>query len=209
MKIHTVEFVTSVFKLEQTPKPHLPEVVFFGRSNVGKSSLINCLLGRGIAKISQTPGKTQSLNYFLINSQFYFVDAPGFGYARVSKQLQSDWKELLGHWIKLTSAPRLAIHIIDSRLPPQPIDINMVEWLNHHKTPYFLVLNKTDLVRGQEKKHNINTLKTVFERQGSDIISFSAKTGIGKPVLLKLIQDYLSGAIISVKSQPISLSKGA
>lgn len=191
MKITYAEYIKSVYQLTELPERDLPEVSFFGRSNVGKSSLINCLLSRKIAKISQTPGKTQCLNYFLINDQFYFVDAPGYGYARVPPEVKKHWDKLMNEWINLKKKDRLIIHIIDSRHDPLESDKNLQMWLKKNKIPYLLVPNKTDKLKTQQMRKQIDLFQSVFRIEHENIIPFSATEGTGKIILWKRINQIL------------------
>lgn len=208
LMIKTVDFISSVYRTDQMPKHRRPEIVFFGRSNAGKSSLINCLTGRKIAKTSQTPGKTQCLNYFLINNRLYFVDAPGVGFARVSKELQNDWMTLMNNWADMPCSSRLAIHIIDSRHVPQEKDIRLALWLQQKGLTGILVLNKTDLLSNHEKT-NILTLKKSFNIYYRTMVPFSAKKGTGKSELLIAIEAFLSHANLNDNLDKSFLSKGA
>ncbi len=191
MKITSAEYIKSVYQLTELPARELPEVSFFGRSNVGKSSLINCLLSKKIAKISQTPGKTQCLNYFLINDRFYFVDAPGYGYAKVPPEVKKHWDKLLDDWINLKKTDRLIIHIIDSRLEPQDSDINLQMWLKKHRMPYLLIANKTDKLKKRHLNKQIDLFRSEFLIEQENIISFSATEGTGKIQLWKRIGQLL------------------
>src|SRR2546429_3247462 len=130
MKIASSEFVKSAFDKSHWVSDQRPEIAFLGRSNVGKSSLINSLLlRRGLARTSNTPGRTQSINYFLINDSFYFVDLPGYGYARVSKTMRADWGKMAEEYLSEREQLALCIQLIDSRHEPTPLDLELNEWL--------------------------------------------------------------------------------
>src|SRR3982751_7012651 len=130
MKITSAEFVKSAFNKSQWIADGLPEIAFLGRSNVGKSSLINSLLGRkGLARTSNTPGRTQSINFFLINDGFYFVDLPGYGYARVSKPMRADWGTMAEEYLAERNTLALSIQLIDARHEPTALDKQLNEWL--------------------------------------------------------------------------------
>ena len=132
MKITSAEFVKSAFGNGQWPTDGRAEIAFLGRSNVGKSSLINSLLLRkGLARTSNTPGRTQSINFFLINESFYFADLPGYGYARVSKTMRADWGKMAEEYLADRDELALCIQLIDSRHGATPLDIQLNEWLNH------------------------------------------------------------------------------
>lgn len=191
MKITSAEYMKSVYQLTELPVRELPEVSFFGRSNVGKSSLINCLLSRKIAKISQTPGKTQCLNYFLINDQFYFVDAPGYGFARVPPEVKKHWDKLMNDWINLKKSDRLIIHIIDSRHEPLESDLSLQRWLKKNNIQYLMVPNKIDKLKTQQIRKQIDLFRSVFRIESQNIIPFSSNDGSGKVLLWKRISQLL------------------
>lgn len=191
MKIISAEYIKSVYQLTELPDLDLPEVSFFGRSNVGKSSLINCLLSQKIAKTSQTPGKTQCLNYFLINDQFYFVDAPGYGFAKVPLDVKKHWDTLMNDWINQKKSGRLIIHIVDSRHEPLESDINLQKWLKKNNIQYLLVPNKIDKLKTQEMRKQTNLFQSVFRIEPENIIPFSSTDGIGKVILWKRISQLL------------------
>ena len=129
MKIISAEFVKSAFTETDWPRDLKPEIAFLGRSNVGKSSLINSLLGvRGLARTSSTPGRTQSINFFLINKRFRFVDLPGYGYARVPRGIRSGWGEMVTSYLAKRTSLVLSIHIVDSRHEPTKLDLQLHEW---------------------------------------------------------------------------------
>jgi GTP-binding protein len=187
VKIESVEFIASVYRKEQVPKPELPEVAFFGRSNVGKSTLINCLLEKKIARTSSTPGKTQCLNYYLINRQFYLVDAPGYGYAKVPVKLRDSWKKAIEAWLVDNPQLQLVVMIVDARLSPQKSDIQMAEWLNHYRTPLVIAANKIDQVKHKDRISHLKHIGISYTSQA--VIPTSAVKGEGKKEILKLIMD--------------------
>src|SRR5918912_875304 len=136
MKVSSAEFVKSAFEESQWARGDLPEVAFLGRSNVGKSSLINSLLGvKGLARTSGTPGRTQALNFFLINKRFRFVDLPGYGYARVPKEVRQGWGEMATDFLAKRASLVLSIHIVDARHDPSKLDLQLDEWLSAHALP--------------------------------------------------------------------------
>src|SRR5687768_7876059 len=145
MKVVTAEFLRSAFQETDWPRDSKPEIAFMGRSNVGKSSLINSLLAvNGLARTSSTPGQTQSLNFFLINKRFRFVDLPGFGYARVPKAIKSGWGEMVSSYLAKREQLVLSIHIVDSRHEPTKLDLQLHEWLEHCARPRLIVATKSD-----------------------------------------------------------------
>ena len=185
MKITDVCFVKSVYHLQDLPKPVLPEFAFSGRSNVGKSSLINTLLNRkGFAKTSATPGRTQSINFMEINKTFCFVDLPGYGYANVPLSVRKKWLPLIEGYLKDRSTLHLVIIIGDIRREPQEEERLYAAWLNQHGIPLMIVLTKIDKVTKQQQ---IKSLKLWENRLGieGEIILFSAATGEGKDRIWK------------------------
>lgn len=189
MKITSVEFVKSVNNVEQIPKDGLNEIAFAGRSNVGKSSLINCLLNRKrLAKTSSTPGKTRQLNYFRINNNFYFVDLPGYGFAKVSKAEQSQWQRLLEGYLRSNPRLRGVISIIDSRIGPTELDKQLLEWLKSLGIHTLVVATKSDKLSKGALKNQIKKFYQEIESYiKTSIFSFSAVTGMGKKELWREI----------------------
>jgi GTP-binding protein len=191
MKIQSVQFIISAARPSQFPKSHLPEIAFGGRSNVGKSSLLNCLVGRKIAKISGTPGKTQTINFFLINEQFYFVDLPGYGYAKVSKSMQQSWQRLVEGYISRRENLKAVVVIIDARREEiPPADLQMIEYvlsIGVHCIPAFTKADK--LNRSAQARLKKNT----FSQLPADVepVLFSSVTGEGKKTLQKILSALL------------------
>jgi GTP-binding protein len=185
MKVTDVCFVKSVYHLQDLPKPVLPEFAFSGRSNVGKSSLINTLLNRkGFAKTSATPGRTQSINFMEINKAFCFVDLPGYGYANVPLSVRKKWLPLIEGYLKDRSTLRLVIIIGDIRREPQEEETLYAAWLNQHGIPLMIVLTKIDKVTKQRQIKSLKLWKTRLGIEG-EIILFSAATGEGKERIWK------------------------
>ena len=155
MKIHSAEFLLSASTKRQFPAATLPEIAFAGRSNVGKSSLINSLLNRKkLVKTSATPGKTQLINFFKINDQFYFVDLPGYGYAKVPESVRRKWQHLVEAYLSERETLRNVVLIIDCRHNPTVQDRQLLEWLEYYQRPSLIVASKIDkLKRGQIQKH--------------------------------------------------------
>ena len=178
MKITSTEFLKSSFQVSDWPSGSLPEIAFMGRSNVGKSSLINSLLSvKGLARTSSTPGRTQSLNFFLINQRFRFVDLPGFGYARVPKAIKSSWGEMVSSYLAKREQLVLSIHIVDSRHEPTTLDLQLHEWLEHSAKPRLIVATKSDKLSNNELKESLRRVNRVFSEDS--VVPFSAKTGRG------------------------------
>ena len=152
--IQNSEFLQSNTELEKCPSPDKPEVAFIGRSNVGKSSLINMITGRkALAKVSGTPGKTQLINHFLINQSWYLVDLPGYGWAKVSKTKKEKWSKMIENYILERSNLVCLFVLIDSRLPPQTIDTDFMEWLGECQIPFSMVFTKSDKNQKTRLKH--------------------------------------------------------
>lgn len=187
MKIDTVEFVKSAYLPDDLLRNNRPEIVFAGRSNVGKSSLINTLLRKkNIAHTSSTPGKTIHVNYFLINEKIYFVDLPGYGYAKVPDEERKRWYDLAESYFQKSESIAMVIHLVDSRRGLMDIDRELDEWLSDLHIPFTLVLTKCDKL-----KHNelIRTVQDIKKEIGNEIplITVSAETGKGIPELWGLI----------------------
>lgn len=184
-----IEFVKAVYKLNELPKEVLPEVVLCGRSNVGKSSFINSLLNSKVAKTSSTPGKTRSINYYKIENKFYFVDLPGFGYAKVSKGERDEWKKLLHNFFALKRSTQVVFHLIDSRHEPMQTDIELNEFINSLELPYFVFLNKVDKLNQKELAESKRTATQCFPELifGENLFYFSAVKGNGRKETLSLI----------------------
>ena len=170
-----------------------PEVAFLGRSNVGKSTLINSLLMRkGLARTSNTPGRTQSINYFLINDSIYFVDLPGYGYARVSKTMRADWGKMAEQYLSKPEGLVLCIQLVDSRHDPTALDLQLNEWLLVNEKPSIVVATKADkLSRNQLQKQ----LKKSGELLGGrPLIPYSSETGLGRDLVWSEIQGSIDRA---------------
>src|SRR5687768_489123 len=187
MKITSAEFVKSAFEQSHWVKGGLPEIAFLGRSNVGKSSLLNSLLGRkSLARTSNTPGRTQSINYFLINDAFYFVDLPGYGYAKVSKSMRADWGEMARDY--LTDRPELVlfIQLVDSRHPPTELDRQLNDWLVVNEKKHVVVATKSDKSSSNQLQKQVLEIKKLLP--DSKILTYSASTGKGRDELWSEIE---------------------
>ena len=190
MKLTSTEFIKSAFQEDDWPKDPRPEIAFMGRSNVGKSSLINSLLRtHGLARTSSTPGRTQSLNFFLINDQFSFVDLPGFGYARVPKVIKSTWGEMVTSYLAKRSQLMLSIHIVDSRHEPTNLDLQLHEWLRHTAKPRLIVATKSDKLSNNELRESMGRAKRLFG--GDNVLAYSARTGRGREEVWRAIANAL------------------
>jgi len=187
MNIHKVQFIKSATHIEQKPSPSLPEVAVVGRSNVGKSSLINTLFNRkNLAKISSTPGKTRLLNYFQIDEHIYFVDLPGYGYAKLSKQEREKWQKNIESYLKNNKYLELVLLLIDIRHGILPIDQVMIEWLIYYKISFAIILTKSDKI----SKNHIKSVKMQINNQLPiiDVFTFSALKKTGREEIIALIE---------------------
>jgi GTP-binding protein len=188
MDLSNPQFVLSVHNLKQLPQSEFPEVAFSGRSNVGKSSLINTLLGRkNLVKVSGRPGKTQGLNYFLVGDALYFVDLPGYGYAKVEKGMQIGWQSLITTYLETRATLACVVVILDIRHPPKPQDTQLIGWLRQAEIAIVPVYTKIDKLSGNEKSRNAGMLDAGHTLHPDDRILFSAKTGQGRDALEKAI----------------------
>lgn len=179
MKVTSAEFVKSAFEKRHWVTDGRAEIAFLGRSNVGKSSLINSLLLRkGLARTSNTPGRTQSINFFLINESFYFTDLPGYGYARVSKTMRADWGKMAEEYLSGRDELGLCIQLIDSRHKPSPLDLQLNEWLEFNNKPHLIVATKADKISKTELQKSLKIAADLLP--GAEILSYSAQTGRGR-----------------------------
>jgi GTP-binding protein len=182
VKITSAEFVKSAFERRHWVTDGLPEIAFLGRSNVGKSSLINSLLERkGLARTSNTPGRTQSINFFLINGDFYFVDLPGYGYAKVSKSMRSDWGKMAEEYLSDRDRLVLCVQLIDSRHPPTTLDKQLNEWLMFNKKKHIIAATKADKLSSNNLRKSLALIEK--ELPESRIITYSSETGKGREAL--------------------------
>lgn len=191
MKVSSVEFVVSAHSPAQFPRGHLPEIAFSGRSNVGKSSLLNRLVGRKIAKTSGDPGKTRAINFFLVNRKFHFVDLPGYGYARVSKSTRDSWRRLMEQYIGNRENLRTVVVLIDVRREEIPsTDAQMIEYLESVGVPAIIVFTKADKLSRSQLSRRLKAQQRHIPA-GLEIIPFSAVTGEGVRELSKKLEEYL------------------
>lgn len=182
MKVNTAEFIISAVGSKQYPQDALPEIALAGRSNVGKSSFINKMLNRkNLARTSSKPGKTQTLNFFKINDEFYFVDVPGYGFARVSKTEKEKWGKMIEEYFIDRGPLRAVVQLIDLRHPPTRDDKDMYDFLKYHQIPTVIVATKADKIsKGQWQKHMKIVKETLGLHPGDSLILFSSETGQGK-----------------------------
>lgn len=190
------KFIKSVYSIEEIPKLRFPEVVLCGRSNVGKSSFINSLFNRkDLAKISSTPGKTRSINYYQIDNNFYIVDLPGYGYAKVSATERKKWAKLIEDFFTNSKMINLVIHIIDARHKPTELDLKLNQLLKDLNLPYIFLLNKSDKLKQSEFKQSFKNLSEEFPeaKLNENTFFYSAIKGTGK----KEIKSYLLSTFYS------------
>ncbi len=185
MKVTEVEFVRGAVGSKDFPQDGRAEVAFIGRSNVGKSSLINSLLGHKVARTSNTPGRTQQINFFLVNQSFYFVDLPGYGYAKVSKVKHGELQRLIEKYLAERKTSVLTIMLIDSRHLPSKLDLQTKLWLEQSTRPFLVVLTKSDKLSNNELNNQVREIKAAL---GTDrVIPYSSVTGLGRDALWKSI----------------------
>ncbi|NPA51636.1 MAG: YihA family ribosome biogenesis GTP-binding protein [Aquificae bacterium] len=186
--IKKVEFIKSAVKPKDYPPPVKPEVAVVGRSNVGKSSLINAIFKRSIAKVSANPGKTKLVNFFSLNDKIYFVDLPGYGYAAVSKKEREKWKEMIENYFYNRDNLKLVLLLVDSRYKPTNLDILMKEWLESLEIPYVIVATKVDKLNQSEKARLKKQIKDTLDLpDNTPIFLTSAKEGTGIKELVSYI----------------------
>ena len=188
---HTVQFLLSALSAEQFPVPTVPEIAFLGRSNVGKSSLLNALVGEKAAKVSQTPGRTRAINFFALfdkhqERQLVFADLPGYGYAKISKSISAEWPKFIEPYLAERETLKLCICLVDSNIPPQPRDAQLVEWLRHAGREFLVVATKIDRLSGNERTRNLLAIRNGFGID--DVLPISAKTGVGTKELWNRIE---------------------
>ncbi|MDF1576439.1 MAG: ribosome biogenesis GTP-binding protein YihA/YsxC [Bacteroidales bacterium] len=193
MKINKAEFISSSPNVDLCPKEQIPEYAFIGRSNVGKSSLINMLVERKkLAKTSSTPGKTRLINHFKINDQWYLADLPGYGYAKVSKKERESFARIIEQYATQRTNLVCFFVLIDARIPPQQIDLDFMEWLGDSELPFVIVLTKVDKINQTGKSKNLDLLKEELARQWEElplIFETSAVKGSGKEEVMGFIHD--------------------
>ncbi|NUM49551.1 MAG: YihA family ribosome biogenesis GTP-binding protein [Flavobacteriales bacterium] len=191
MEFLRAEFVISNTKLSGCPTPDIPEYAFIGRSNVGKSSLINLLCNnKKLAKTSAQPGKTQLINHFLINKSWYLVDLPGYGYARVSKTSRDKWGSMISNYLLKRINLVCTFLLIDSRIPPQKIDLEFMQWLGKHQLPFVIAFTKTDKLSKNELQKNLKNYTAEMLNYWEEMPTFfitSATSKAGKIEIIKFI----------------------
>jgi GTP-binding protein len=193
MKIKEVEFVKSAIKPSQYPEYDFPEIGFAGRSNVGKSSLINTLIQRkSLVKTSSKPGCTQLINFFLVNQDLSFVDLPGYGYAKVSKKIRAQWQPMVERYLSNRTSLLGLVLLIDIRRDPGKEEFDLVRWLESHETPYIIILTKADKLSRTKQAKRLTLICSQLERQEQGVILFSSKTGLGREILIEEIDNLIN-----------------
>lgn len=194
MQIKTASFLQSNTNPAKLPKPDKPEYAFIGRSNVGKSSLINMLTGNGkLAKVSATPGKTITINHFIINNEWYLVDLPGYGFAKRSQKEREKWKEMLDDYILNRQNLVTTFVLVDSRIEPQKIDLDFISNLGENQIPFVIVFTKADKLSGRQLSENIENYKKRLLEDWEELptmIVTSSEKKTGRDEILNLIEEY-------------------
>lgn len=187
MKVTSVQFMRSVYRCDDLPTDRRPEIPLMGRSNVGKSSVINSLLNRrSLARTGSTPGRTRSINFYLINQAFYLVDLPGYGYANVSEAQRRWWRALVESYVSDRSQLVLAVLVIDARHEPTPLDVDMRDWLIRARLPYLVVLTKADKLSRAAIARSTTRAQQVFPDVA--VVPYSARTRLGVAELWRAIE---------------------
>ncbi|MBF0111532.1 MAG: YihA family ribosome biogenesis GTP-binding protein [Desulfamplus sp.] len=198
MIIKQTEFVKSAVNPSHFPEPEFPEVAFAGRSNVGKSSLINTILNRkNLVKTSSKPGCTQLINFFKINNNLFFVDLPGYGYAKVSKEIRSKWGDMIERYLRQRANLMGVVLLIDIRREPQQEEFQLMEWLVNRGIPCLRVLTKADKLSHQKQINRINEMSKILMCKKEDIILFSATSKQGKDDILQELNTLFNGGASS------------
>lgn len=192
MKIRNIEFLTSAVKREQYPKD-LPQIAFVGRSNVGKSSMINTLLNRkNMARVSQTPGKTRTINFFEINKEFVFVDLPGYGYAKLSKQETANWGKVMEEYFQHSKELQHIFILVDIRHTPKPDDLNMAEYVRYNNIPLSIIATKADKLTRNEQNKAIKNISETMNISKDNIFMISSLKKYGQDEIWEHIENIFS-----------------
>jgi GTP-binding protein len=212
MRITSVEYAGTIAQPRGKAPGALPQVAFSGRSNVGKSSLINTLLRRTrnkLAHVSSTPGKTRALNFYRVNEAFFLVDLPGYGYARAPAAMREQWTELIEWYLGESGLVRGVVHLVDARHRPSKHDHRMVEYLAEIGLPTLVVLTKTDKLKKRELDVSITRTLAELGLDDSQLVQFSSKTGEGREVLLEAMEDLVRPPKGSAKGSAKGSPKGS
>ena len=199
MRIDSAEFVTSAGKATERPRDQRPEIAVSGRSNVGKSSLLNSMLGRkSLAMVSGTPGKTQRLNYFLVNQRFHVVDLPGYGFARAPEATRDQWRAMMQEYLRTRRQLVGIIQLVDSRHEPSREDREMVKWLHIEKLPFCVVASKIDKLGQSKRPPALRAIMDALEVTPTQpLVPYSSHTGEGRNALLAWMGDTLKAASVT------------
>jgi GTP-binding protein len=194
VKVNTAEIVISAVGPKQYPEGNLPEIALAGRSNVGKSSFINKMIHRkNLARTSSKPGKTQTLNFYILNESFYFVDVPGYGFAKVSKTEREAWGKMIEQYLVERDQLKAVVQLVDLRHPPSKDDCLMYDWLKYHELPVIVVATKSDKIpKGKWDKHKKVVKETLNMDPTDKIVLFSSETGQGKDEAWGILNSYLT-----------------
>ena len=197
MKIHEVEYAGTIAVPNGEAPGRLPQIAFSGRSNVGKSSLINTVLGRTrskIARVSQTPGKTRAINFFRVDGTFFLVDLPGYGYARVPDAMRAEWRRLMEWYLGESGLVDGVVHLVDARRAPTDDDVQMVDYLARLGLPTLVVLTKMDKLKRSQRAAAVTRARDALGVEEEQLLPFSAKTGEGRNELLQALDGLLEAA---------------
>lgn len=190
--IKTAEFVKSAVTSAHYPPEDVPEVAFAGRSNVGKSSLINCVLQRKkLVRTSRTPGQTQTLNFFIINNAFHFVDLPGYGFAKVPESVRAKWRPMVEAYLTNRKTLRGVVQILDIRHPPSPDDLNLWQWLRDHGIPVLPVMTKADKIKRSQWDTHLKQAAASLGLSPDDLVLFSALSKYGRSTVAQRLALWL------------------
>jgi GTP-binding protein len=192
--IKTVEYAGTVATPTQAPPAQLPEIAFSGRSNVGKSSLLNVIMRRTrhkLAKVSATPGKTRALNFYRVNEAFFLVDLPGYGFAKIPQPVQGEWKKLIEGYLSRSAMLRGVVHLVDARHAPSDLDREMMEYLSGLGVPALVVATKMDKLKKSERSANLARIQAALGVESEQLVPFSSHTGEGREELLDALDSLL------------------
>ncbi len=194
MNLHNAEFIRSAVKIADFPQDSLPQIAFAGKSNVGKSSTINQLLNRkNFARVGNSPGKTIHINFFLIDKTAYFVDLPGYGYAKVSKQEKDRWGQLMQEYFDCEDTLTMGIQIVDIRHKPTANDMIMSQWFLQTGVPYLVIANKSDKIKKSQLNASLNLIRETLKLpEEVEVVPFSAEKGDNRDYILEIIQSHIA-----------------
>ena len=194
MNLHNAEFIRSAVKIADFPQDDLPQIAFAGKSNVGKSSTINRLLNRkNFARVGNSPGKTIHINFFLIDKTAYFVDLPGYGYAKVSKQEKDRWGRLMQKYFDCEDTLTMGIQIVDIRHKPTADDVVMSQWFLQTGVPYLVIANKSDKIKKSQLNASLNVIREILKLpEEVEVIPFSAEKGDNRDYILEQIESHIA-----------------